>query len=98
MEGRWSRLRQRFERNSSGLNDTSPSGVDASLATVTALAGCTPQEVDATVRASQARAGLPLRGTSYYRATVGKALAVAAEGNAKRERFERLFFGGLDHA
>ena len=98
MEGRRSRLRQRFERHTHGLRDTSPSGADASLAALAALAGCTPQEVEATVRASRKQAGLPQRGASYYRATVGKALAIAAERDAKTERFERLFFGGLDHA
>jgi len=98
MESPSSRLRQRFERKADGLHDTSPSGIDASVATLAALAGCTPREVEATVRASRKGAGLPQRGASYYRATVGKALAIAAERGASTERFEHLFFEGLDRA
>jgi hypothetical protein len=92
------RLRDRFDRIATGLRDTSGSGVDASLATLAALAGCTPQEVEATVRASRARAGLAPRGDTYYRATVGKAVAIAAERDMKAQVYERLLVGGIVHA
>lgn len=70
-------VRHRFGRDDAELVDTSPSGVDASLATHLALAGLLGAEIEATVRASRAQAGLPEKRPSYYRATVGRALAVA---------------------
>jgi hypothetical protein len=92
------RLRDRFGRDASGLADPSPSGVDASLATLAALAGLSAQDVEATVRASRARAGLPPRGTSYYAATVGKAMALAAERDASVRRLESRILASLRRA
>ena len=79
------RLADRFTRSAHGLRDTSPSGVDASLSTCAALAGLRGPEIEAVVRESRARAGLPRRPASYYRATVGLALA-SAEGRGERAR------------
>jgi hypothetical protein len=82
-----SRLAERFARGSHGLRDSSPSGVDASLATCAALAGLRGAEIEALVRESRVGAGLPPRPPSYYRATVGLALAAA---DARGERARRL--------
>lgn len=76
------KLRRRYQRDTRGLRDASPSGVDASLATLAALAGFAPEHVEAVVRASRAEAGLPPKQPSYYRATIGKALAIASEVSA----------------
>jgi hypothetical protein len=92
------RFRSRFERDASGLADPSPSGVDASLATLAALAGLSARDVEATVRSSRVRAGLPPRGASYYAATVGKALAFASAHETRARQFESLMFAGLRHA
>lgn len=77
-----SRVRERFERSAAGLTDTSPSGVDFSLACALAWRGVEGSTIEALVRESRARAGLPAKRPSYYRATVGKALASAAEAAA----------------
>lgn len=73
------KLRRRFNRDARGLRDDSPSGVDASLATLAAMAKLSDADVEAVVRASRAQAGLSPKGVSYYKKTIGKALAFASE-------------------
>jgi hypothetical protein len=67
-------VRERFRRVPGKHADRTPSGVDASLASMLAHNGLAGSEVEATLRASRARAGLPRRPDSYFAATVGKAL------------------------
>ncbi len=57
-----SRLRARYERHAHGLRDTTPSGVDASLASLAALAGLEGPEVEAVLRTSRAAGGAPAKG------------------------------------
>jgi len=78
-------IRNRFERCNDRLRDPSPSGIDASLATLLALNGLPGHEIESALRASRARYGLPTRRDSYFRATVAAALAWARE----RERCHR---------
>jgi len=92
------RLKRRFERDAEGLSDRSPSGVDASLATLFALSALSAREIEAAIRASRAIARLPSRPPSYYGATVGKALAIARARAAEQERFADLVLGGLRNA
>lgn len=93
-----SRLRARYERHAHGLRDTSPSGVDASLASLAALAGLDGPEVEAVLRTSRERAGLPAKGASYYRSTVGMALAAAQERHESARRLGLAIVEGLRHA
>jgi hypothetical protein len=84
------RVRRRFERYpgdlpGSKLSDKSPSGIDLSLASLLAHAGIDGERIEVVLQVSRARAKLPARGASYYRATVGKALASAAEREAMHE-------------
>ncbi len=74
---RFPKIRRRFERDSSGLNDTSPSGVDYSLACMLAASGRDEDEICALIEESRRRAGLPTKRPSYYSATVGKALRLS---------------------
>jgi len=74
------RVRERFERSTAGLFDTTPSGVDFSLACMLARRGADGGTIERLVRESRALAGLPEKRPSYFRSTVGKALALAAEG------------------
>lgn len=74
------RVRERFERSTAGLADTTPSGVDYSLACMLARRGADGGTIERLVRESRALAGLPEKRPSYFRSTVGKALALAAEG------------------
>jgi hypothetical protein len=67
-------VRERFRRVPGGHADRTPSGVDASLASMLPRHGLPGPDVEATVRASRARAGLPRRPDSYFASTVGKAL------------------------
>lgn len=73
------RVRARFRRQPGEHHDRSPSGIDHSLAYLLARRGLAGAEIEAAIRASRARAGLPERATPYYGATVGKALAAARE-------------------
>jgi hypothetical protein len=93
-----SRLRARYDRYAHGLRDTSPSGVDASLASLAALAGLDGGEIEAVVRTSRERAGLPPRGASYYRATVGMALAAAQGRHESARRLGLAIVKGLRNA
>lgn len=93
-----SRLRARYERHTYGLRDTSPSGVDASLASLAALAGLAGPEVEAVLRTSRERAGLPPKGTSYYRSTVGLALAAVQERHESARRLGLAIVEDLRHA
>lgn len=93
-----SRLRARYERNAVGLRDTSPSGVDASLASLASLAGLNGVEIEAVLRVSRARAGLPARPASYYGATVGMALASAEQRHESARRLGLALVEGLYHA
>jgi hypothetical protein len=68
------RIRARFRREPGDHPDQSPSGVDASLAHLLARRGLGGAEIEATLRASRAQAGLPERRGTYFAATVGKAL------------------------
>ena len=70
---------QRFRRDASGLVDSSPSGIDFSLACSLAHLGCDGATIEAGVRASRASAGLPGKQESYFRSTIGKALHLASE-------------------
>jgi hypothetical protein len=72
-------VRARFLRNSEGLNDTSTSAVDYSLACQLALCGLSGAEIDHTVRSSRKRAGLGFKHARYIPATVEKALGWARE-------------------
>ncbi len=92
------KLRRRFERDSRGLLDTSPSGVDWSLAALAALEGLSDREVEIVVRASRTAAGLCEKSASYYSKTVAKAVALAEAAGEKRERHASLMLGGLPHA
>lgn len=78
-------IRRRFGRDAAGLGDTSPSGVDLSLASLAVHRGLDGEQAEALVRASRARAGLPRKGASYYRATIGRALSSAQASGAERE-------------
>ncbi|MEE8520474.1 MAG: bifunctional DNA primase/polymerase, partial [Gemmatimonadota bacterium] len=68
------RVRKRFHRATDGLNDTSPSGVDYSLACLLALFGLKDTEIEHGLRASRAKASLPPKRLSYFNATIGKAI------------------------
>jgi len=82
-------IRRRFDRDSAGLADTSPSGVDLSLASLATCRGLDAEMAEALVRESRERAGLPARPESYYRATIGRAVASAREQAERRtERAE----------
>jgi primase-polymerase (primpol)-like protein len=72
------RIRRRFERSTEGLEDTSPSAIDFSLASILAHRGCTGAEVEAVVRISRARdaTARPKR-DSYFRLTTERALSAA---------------------
>jgi P4 family phage/plasmid primase-like protien len=70
-------VRARFQRDSKGLSDRSDSGVDQSLASLLARNGVPAADIEGGIRASRAAAGLGARPDTYYRATVGKALAAA---------------------
>lgn len=74
-----SKVSRRFRRDASDLIDVSPSGVDFSLACLLALFNCDGATIEAGLRASRARAGLPVKRPSYFMATVGKALALVNE-------------------
>ena len=76
---RFPRIWARFHRGTDGLSDTSPSGVDFSLCSQLAAVGLSGGEIESAVRCSREHAGLPGKRTSYYRATVEKALALAQE-------------------
>ena len=68
----------RFDRDDrSGLKDQTESGVDFGLASLLAHGGLPGFEIEAAVRASRDKAGLPEKPTSYYITTVGKALATS---------------------
>jgi hypothetical protein len=71
------RVRARFQRETAGLRDTSPSGVDFSLAIALARWNLPGEVIEAVVSQSRARAGLPDRPRSYWEATVGKAIGAA---------------------
>jgi len=78
-------IRRRFERDASGLNDRTSSGVDMSLASLAAIrAGLAGEELEVLLRCSRGRAQLPAEGPSHYRSTVGKALAAAAEQRRRK--------------
>jgi hypothetical protein len=74
-----SKVARRFQRQSADLVDMSPSGVDFSLACLLARFKCDGATIEAGLRASRARAGLPPKRPSYFASTVGKALALANE-------------------
>lgn len=70
---------RRFNRDTTDLSDTSPSGVDYSLACLLSLFTQNGGEIEAGIRASRAKAELAARPKTYYEATVGKALRLARE-------------------
>jgi hypothetical protein len=92
------RIRRRFDRSTEGLRDDSPSGVDASLATMLALARVDAADVESALRASRAAAGLPPRLPSYYRATVGMALEAAQQRHESARLLGIAIVEGLRHA
>ena len=71
---RFPKVNRRFERDPTGLHDSSPSGVDYSLACTLATCGCGSGEIQTVIEESRHRAGLQPKRASYYRATIGKAL------------------------
>jgi hypothetical protein len=76
-----SKFSQSWERNRSDLNDTSLSGFEQSLATISAHNGFSAQEIVDLLVVFRNKWKGSWRGRSYYRATVAKAL-----GNAARHR------------
>lgn len=92
------RLHRRFDRDATGLRDTSASGVDASLATMLALARVDAADVESALRASRAASGLPPRPASYYRSTVGMALEAARQRGESARRLGHAIVEGLRHA
>ena len=82
-------VRSRFERNTFGLKDVTSSGVDMSLASLLALHGIEPPDIEAAIRASRQKARLPEKHDQYYAKTVGKACATQAPDEAEsRPGFE----------
>lgn len=80
-------IRRRFERDATGLADTSASGVDLSLASLAAIrGGLDGAQLEILLRASRGRAGLKPEGVSHYRTTIGKALGAAQERKERREQ------------
>ena len=71
------KVRRRFERDSAGLHDISPSGIDYALACMLAACGGGFDEIQLVIEASRRRAELPSKRPSYYRATIGKALRLS---------------------
>lgn len=72
-------VRERFARTPGEHADKSESGIDGSLACLLATRGCSGPEVEAALRISRARAGVPdaHKAADYYQRTVERALAVA---------------------
>jgi len=88
-------IRSRFERCNDRLRDPSPSGVDASLATLLALSGLPGHEIESALRASRARHNLPPRPDSYFRATVAAALGWARQRESAHREVEALILEEL---
>ena len=63
------KVRARFDRNPSGLRDTSPSGVDYSLACQLVACGLEANGIEDVIAESRARASLPSKSTTYLRVT-----------------------------
>jgi hypothetical protein len=75
---RFPRVRSRFYRDARGLRDTSPSGIDYSLACQLSACGYSSEVIREVVEESRAQAGLCHKADSYFRATIDKALQVAS--------------------
>jgi hypothetical protein len=73
------KVARRYFRDPRGLVDASPSGVDYSLACLLARFKCDGATIEAGLRASRTKAGLPFRRDSYFKSTIGKALTLATE-------------------
>lgn len=71
---RFPKVGARFGRDPSGLDDTSPSGIDYSLACMMAHRGFDADEIGLVIEESRRRAGLPRKRPTYYAATIAKAL------------------------
>jgi hypothetical protein len=69
------RLRARFNRDGSGLVDDSASGIEFSMASMLAIRGFEGHEIELAIASSRERVGLSPRPSSFYRSTIGKALA-----------------------
>ena len=71
-------IRRRFGRDPEGLNDRSASGIEMSLVALAAWRfGLDGAQLETLIHCSRAPVGLPRRRESYFRATVGRALASA---------------------
>ena len=68
-------LQARFDRTPGTHADQSASGIDASLAAMLAKRGLRGGEVEAALRASRDKAGLPPQRDDYYRRTVERELS-----------------------
>jgi hypothetical protein len=71
------RVRARFDRDAAGLEDTSDSGIDMSLAALLAYRRLEGWEIENALRASRACEGAQWKPDDYYTRTVDKALADA---------------------
>ena len=72
------KIRGRFERSIDGLDDTSPSSIDFSLASLLAHRGLSGAEIEAAVRCSRAKdTTAQIKRDDYFTRTVEKALAEA---------------------
>lgn len=78
-------VRARFERNTEGLTDTSPSGVDMALASLLAHRGVEGASIEAAIRASRAQHGEASPKASALSRTIAKALAEAKARHEQRE-------------
>jgi putative DNA primase/helicase len=82
-------IRRRWEGDASGLNDTSNSGIDLSLAALLKVrVGCSGPELEAALRARREKIGRQ-KHDGYFLQTVGAALASGA-GNEKGEHLTDL--------
>jgi hypothetical protein len=66
-------LRRRYDRDTIGLNDTSASGVDLSIASSLYRQGFSDYDVRDAIERSRAEVGLPAKRASYYASTLRRA-------------------------
>jgi hypothetical protein len=69
------RVRARFERDNTGLVDSSASGIEFALGSLLAYRGFEGWEIEVAIATSRERVGLSPRPSSFYRSTIGKVLA-----------------------
>ena len=87
-------LQARFDRTPGNHADRSESGIDASLAAMLGKRGCEGGDIEAALRASRDKAGLPPQRDDYYRRTVERELSwVESQRTDKIAKFRNTDLG-----